>query len=455
MKTVSPKHFVWIGFAAVLCGAILFVTAVMVWLSLSKPPGSVAYTNEESPGAASPGSSVRVFFVAGLACEGREQDIPVSAWQISCHSRNLVVTDTSPPSVEIPGASVGAAPLQLIIRVPGWKGSVVTLPPAAENGCIYIQEPVVLSRETADLALAMPIVGTDYDIAEIVWVRSLDEEPLALPLGKNAFVSLNFTAIKKLAPLPTGVYRCVLRGRGGARIQDFDLCRELALPGGKARSANAILSLPPSLPRSYVGLAGFAANPPPALGSTGFFCGITFDLRKNTGELSLAFRPLQNQQSVRYRDLKPRPDTVWPISNLFLEDPVSLAFDCPLSHVDHRMVIFASDGRFTILPQLILPEDERQKKDLLGRMQALIQVQARQGIENPEFFDSQYARLPAKQLPNYDNLLSVDNFARHLARLSRAPTKPIDLGSQITVRQAGPAAWNVHVDSIAGEPAHP
>jgi len=88
-----------------------------------------------------------------------------------------------------------------------------------ENGCFYIKEPTVLSRETASVALAMPTMGTDYDVAEIVWLRAPDEEPLALPLGRNAFVPLNFTGIKRLAPLPTGIYRCTLKGRSDARVK--------------------------------------------------------------------------------------------------------------------------------------------------------------------------------------------------------------------------------------------
>jgi len=182
---------------------------------------------------------------------------------------------------------------------------------------------------------------------------------------------------------------------------------------------------------------------------------INLNLRKNTGDLLLAFRSLQSEQSVRYSDLKPRPDTVWPISNVFLQDPVSLAFDCPLSHVDYRMIIYAADGRFTVLPELVLPEDEGQQKELLGRMRALIQLQARKAAERPDFFDPRYTRLPVQQLPNYENLLSITNFARHLTRLSHAPTTPIDLGSQITVRQAGPSSWDVHVDRIREELIHP
>ena len=447
-----PNRFFWMGCAAGLC---IVAFCGIIRFSQTRTGASPSSTTEEFPPAASTANRIRVIFAGGLSCEGRERDIPTSAWQITWLSRQLPLTDASPPAVELPADVPGAHPSRLTVRVPGWNEATITLPPPAENGCFYVQEPVALSRKMAGVALTIPALGTDYDIAEIVWVRSLDEEPLALPLGRNAYVPLNFAGTKRLEPLPTGIYRCTLKGRSDARVRDFDLSPELALGTKKDASTPTVLDLPPSLPRTYVGFAGFAADPEQTDRTTGFFCGINVNLRKNTGDLLLAFRPLQHEQSVRYSDLKPRPDTVWPISNLFLQDPVSLSFDCPLSHVDYRMMVYAADGRFTVQPELILPDDERQQKELLGRMRALIQIQARKAAERPNFFDPQYAHLPVQQLPNYENLLSLNNFVRHLTRLSRTPAVPIDLGSQITVRQAGSFSWNVHVDSIHSEPPHP
>ncbi len=442
---VTHKCLVRIGFAAVLCLVLGGVGWFKDWDRHARPA-------TERSGAASPARVVKVFFAAGLVCEGREQDIPISAWQVTCRSQHLVMTDASPPSAELPVELLGANPLRLTVRVPGWSGALITLPPAAEDGCFYIPDAITLPREMACLDLTMPVVGTDYDMAEVIWLRALDEEPLALPLGRSSFVPLDFHDTKRLAPLPTGIYRCTLKSQDGARIREFDLSPELALHARKDPSAPMVVTLPPSLSRTYVGFAGSAAESGQAGGSTGFFCGINLKLRKNTGELLLAFRPLLREQSVRYSDLKPRPDTVWPISNLFLQDPVSLSFDCPLSHGDYRVVFRAADGQFTAQPELVLPEDGLQKKELFGRMRALIQVQARNAAANPDLFDARYARLPVQQLPNYENLLSFDHFARHLGRLSRIPAKPIELGSQITVRQAGQSSWDVHVDSIYGEP---
>jgi hypothetical protein len=203
------------------------------------------------------------------------------------------------------------------------------------------------------------------------------------------------------------------------------------------------------LPRFYVGFAGLAADPQQGGGpATGLFCGVSIHLRKNSGDLLLASRPLENAQAVRYSDLRPRPDTVWPVSNLFLEDPVSLAFDCPLSHVDHRMLLSGADGRFTILPQMILPEDERQQRDLFGRMRTLLQAQVRNAAARPDFYDSRYLRLPAQQLPNYENFASFANFTRHLTRMSQASAHPIDLGAQLSLQKLGPNGWKARVDRL-------
>ncbi len=312
--------------------------------------------------------------------------------------------------------------------------------------------PLILRREMITLALTMPPGGTDYDTAEVIWIRSLEEEPSAQPPRESPIIPLDFAGTKHLAPLPTGIYRCTLKSRSGARIRDFALSASLVL---RAKATPTVLSLPPSLSRTYIGWAGSTIDPRQPGDPTGFFCGVHLDLRKNTGEVSLAFLPLHREQSLRYGDLKPRPDTVWPISNLFLEDPVSLAFDCPLSHADYRMVLLAADGRVTLLPELILPEDERQQSELLGRMRTLIQVQARNAAKNPDWFDPRYVQLPAQQLPNNENLASRDQFARHLAKLSRTPVKSIDLGSQVTVHRSGRDLWEVQVESIEGGAVRP
>jgi hypothetical protein len=395
------------------------------------------------------GRKVKVIFAGGLSCEGREQDMPISAWQVICLSQKLPLIDGEPPSTELPEALFGAQPVRVAVSVPGWNAAEIALPPLDEKGGCSVQEPIILRRKLADLALSMPAAGTDYETAEVVWVHSLEEEPLALPLGRNTFIPLDFKGAKRLV-LPTGVYRCTLKGRNVARVRDFDLITALVLHARGERSA--VVSLPPSLSRTFVGFAGSAVDPQSPDGPTGFFCGIDLNLRKNTGDLLLSFLPLQREQVLQYPDLKPRPDTVWPISNLFLEDPVSLAFDCPLSHADYRMVIHAADGRVTLLPELIVPDDERQQNELLNRMRALIQAQARNAAGKPDRFDPHYLHLPMQQLPNYENLVSRDHFARHLTRLARTAVKPIELGAEVTVRQDGQQLWEVHVGSLYGEP---
>lgn len=451
MKTARQKRYLWLTFAGFLCSVLLFTIG-----GLGRFLGSRSLDRaraNRAAAAALPPKTTKVFFTGGLGCAGQEHALPALAWQITCLSQRLVVTSDSPPSVELPLDLMGDDPLRLAVCVPGWNPTILTLPPAAENGCFYIRDPVVLSREMACFALAMPTVGTDYDFAEVAWLRPLDNEPLATASGAPALIPLDFNGMKRLAPLPSGVYTCTLKGRGAARIRDFHLRPELALRPNKDQSLSSSVSLPPSLSRTYIGFAGSAADSQQSGGSTGFFCGVSINLRKNGGELLLAFRPLENEQSLRYADLKPRPDTFWPISNLFLQDPVSLAFDCPLSYVDYRMVLHAADGRFTLLPELVPPEDGGQQRELLERMRALIRAQAHSAAGNPGSFDSRYARLPVEQLPNFENLLSPNHFARHLARLSRTPATMIELGSQITVQREGQSSWDTHIRSAYSDPA--
>lgn len=442
----THRRILWMILGVGACFLLSFAVASLFWFS----PFTRARSSGNAARAAHPSSAprVRVFFAAGLACEGREKDIPLAAWQITCLSK-IPINATTPPSVDIPVGANGTGPSAFSIQVPGWEAKVITQFSPAENGGYFLRDPVILRRDTASFSLEMPAVGTDYDVAQVEWLRSLPGEPLALPMGKEVFVPLDFAGAKRLPPLPTGIYRCVLKGRSDVRARDFNLVSELALAPLQSSPRHRTLPLPPALPHFYIGFAGLASDPQQGGGSaTGLFCGINIHLRKNTGDLLLASRPLQNAQVVRYGDLRPRPDTVWPVSNLFLEDPVTLAFDCPLSHLDHRMLLSGADGRFTILPQMILPEDERQQKDLFTRMRTLLQVQARNAAARPDFYDSRYLRIPSQQLPNYENFASFANFTRHLSRMSQAAARPIELGAQLSIQKSGANGWKTQVDRM-------
>lgn len=442
MKSPARKHFTRLGPALAVLSFVLIVGAFTIFAPF---PSSIASRSAST--ATGEGARTRIVFSGGLVCEGREGDVPASAWQASLHNQLLAVEEAPQPWINAPSSLLASGAGNLTLHVAGWKAASIRLPPADE-GVIHIREPIALARETSPVALAMPSRGTDYDIAEIVWLRALDSEPLALPLGKSAFVPLDFQGVKQLGNLPTGIYHCVIKGRDQTRTQDFDLCPELLLTPVKEHTAAKVVSLPPALPHKYIGFAGFAANPPPDTGWTGFFCGLELDLRGNSGNLSLTFRPLPATEATRYDDLKPRPDTMWPISGVFLKDPVSISFDCPLSHIDHRVTLSASDGQFTLLPEMIRPEDERQRKETFARMKNLIANQSKYAQEHPDDFDPRFSRVPLQKLPNFDYLGSLDAFSKHLLRLSRVPAKPIELGSEVTVLQVSETLWRARIDRI-------
>ena len=389
----------------------------------------------------------RILFSGGLACEGREGVEPLTQWEITCMSRHLAVSGDAPPQAELPESLLAANPANLALQVAGWSRVELKIPPVDEQGDCVVTSPIVLHRQMAGLCLNMPNGGTDYDSAEITWVRSLDEEPRATPPKHGQSVLLNFKTAGSCVSLPTGIYKLTLKSRTPARIREFVLAPELALRqrGEHPESPSVSISLPPSLSRTYTGFGGASMTPQSAEGPTGIVCGLNINVRDSSGDFILVFQPLDREQTLRYGTLKPRPDTIWPITNLFLEDPVRLAFDCPLSHADHRMTIFAADGRISLVPTFIAPENDRQQSDMFDRMRALIQAQVRTAGQKSAWFDPRYLNLPAEQLPNFANLLSRERFAWHLSRIARNPVKPFELGSRVTVRLIGGGMWDVQV----------
>ena len=325
-----------------------------------------------------------------------------------------------------------AAALGLLLTVVCWTNRK----PATENNsaATHLQTP-------ATLRLTMPEGGTDYDLLEAAWVRPLPDEPSATAPARIFSVSLDSNSPPHSLTLPTGSYRLTVKSRTPQRVRDFVLNPALAI-----RPADNAVSLPPSLCRTYVGFAGTATDPND--GVTGLLCGLNISLQQNTGQLVMAFPPLKGGQTWRYATLRPRPDTVWPVGNLFLEDPGHLSFDCPLSYVDHRVLLLAADGLVTLLPEVIAPEDQRQQTDMLARMKLLLPAQARRSKQQPEAFDPRYLGLRIEELPNYQNLSSREQYARHLARLAKIVTRPIELGAQLNVRGESSHGWEVQVTRI-------
>ena len=387
--------------------------------------------------------SALVRFEGGLGCESGE-NLTLSQWEAMCLGHRLTFSGQTPPQLELPAELLSANPSSITLHVPGWEPLEVKLPALDDRGVGIIASPVVARRETSAFSLNMPRGGSDYDTAELSWVRPLEEQPLASPPAESFSVPLSFAASMLVPSVPTGIYRLVLKSNSPERIRDFTLAPAVAVRA-QTRRAPAI-SIPPSLSRTYVGFAGSTLDQRSTDGPTGFFCGVNVNLKKNWGELALTFQPLHRAQTVRYGNMLPRPDTLWPITNLFLEDPARLAFDCPLSHADHRMILLAVDGRITLAAEPIAPESEQQQTEMLARMKTLIQAQVRKSRQDPHLFDPRYLNLPAEQLPNYDNLASRENFSRHLGRIIRTPVKPLELGVEVTVRRDSDNTWGVAVE---------
>jgi hypothetical protein len=289
------------------------------------------------------------------------------------------------------------------------------------------------------VVLRIPPGGSDYDFAEFSWRGPLADQPLATPPAEPPQFALDFPREKEIA-LPTGRYRLVIRSRTPDRVRDFGLH-----PGVTAGAGTPEIALPVSLSRSYTGLAGHTPDPQDGKYPIGFFCGFSIDVRSNRGTALLAFESLRRVQTVTYATLRPRPDTVWPVSNLYLADPAHLTFDCPLSHADHRITLDLADGRATVLPEIILPEDPRRTREALERMRKLIRAQAAETARRRAWFDPRYVDLPVARLPNQENLESEQRYARHLARIAASPARPIEVGAQVSVRHGRDGAWSVQV----------
>jgi hypothetical protein len=406
----------------------------------------------ETPRPADEGPALIV--AGGLVCTGLETPVPAAEWQVTCLAQRLPAIPGQIVRIPIPEALAAAHPSSVTVTVPGWTPTSVKLPARDTHGDWAISTPLTLPRETARISLAMPASGTDYDTLAIEWLQPLDGEPRATPPSQPQVVPLTFKRSKICEPLPTGFYRLVLQSRTPERIADFVLIPSLVLRATASQSPPPSFSLPPSISRSYTGLADSAPDPQDDEYPVGFFCGVNIDVRRNSGEAILAFQSLRREQTLRYTSLRPRPDTVWPVTNLYLADPAHLTFDCPLSHADHRLTLDLADGRATLLAEVLMPDDRDRMREMLERMVSLIQSQAHDSLKHPERFDPRYLKLPVNQLPNYDSLLSLDKYARHLTRIAQSPLRQIEIGAQIVVRHNGRSGWSVNVVPQAG-PAAP
>ena len=316
--------------------------------------------------------------------------------------------------------------------------------PAPKLGAVVFE-----ARKTALLKLKKSDAGVDYDTAQTDWIRPLANEPFATPRQQSETFDLNAPAIP---PMPTGVYRIILKnGNHPQRIRDFVLVQEIELTNTRGTS----LSLPSSLARDFIGVPGVIHGLQPGDAPVGFFCGLHVNIQENRGCMLMAFRSLK-EEKVRYADLQPRPDTCWPISNLYLENPARLEFDCSLNHADYRVTLETVDGRVTVLPRFIMPETEQQRTDMLERMKALIRTQAMESgsasSDLPAGYDPGFKNLPPEEMPNFRNIASMEQFQRYLERISINGTKRIEIGAQVSVRRPRGQVWEFQLEPTYAPP---
>ena len=400
-----------------------------------------------------PRSSVAVF-KGGLVCEGAEGVVPLARWRVCLGGSALALRAGVPPSVELPPDPDFPRPVALSITVAGWKSADVSLPAADPQGRRILKR-ITLIRETAPLRLKCAATGVDYDTLEADWLHPLAGQPCARPLHDRETFPLDSPLPESREPLvlPTGCYRLVLKSkRAPERIRDFVLAPEVQLQaGGSIR--NSTLPLPPSLAGRLIGIAGTIPAAEPNDPPVGAFCGLDINLKENRGSMLVAFHPLK-EQSIGYAEMQPRPDNCWPISNLFLENPGRLEFDCPLNHADYRVILENVDGRITVQTHLVLPENEQQRADLLARMLELIRVQSLQSGSSvmavPAGFDPNFSNARMEDLPNYKNLASPSEFRRHLDRLALSASKPIALATRIAVHHPANRPWEFGAEPARG-----
>ena len=329
--------------------------------------------------------------------------------------------------------------------------------------------------ETAVLRFSIPSTGTDYDTIETAWIRPLSapdqrrDAAATLMPGGPSFQSgsglpplQDAGATTKLPPpsgpllvrtvlgsqpapsltLPTGVYRITLKSLSDQeRIRPCVLVPALEL---RAEIPCPPVPVPPSLSGDYVGFGGIVPALEPHGTPIGFFCGITLDIQANSGRLLVAFQTLSGT-TVRFPKLKPRPDTSWPISNVYLEDSARVAFDCAMNHADFRVTIDASDGRTTMVPRFMAPESGEARVELLTRMRALMKEQLRASQAAPEDFDSAFRGIKAEELPTYKKLETLEQFEKHLARMELGATATIEIGSELSMKRTADGHWKATV----------
>jgi hypothetical protein len=325
-----------------------------------------------------------------------------------------------------------------------WQGRNPAPLPVRVQASPPTAPPVLVEPRQATLSFHTPSEGTDYDSAELEWVKPLEGE--SAPAAPPPAVALPLTEKPLSCLLLSGYYRLSLKSITPARVGDFIAAAALPVRA----DAPGTFPLPGTMSRRYVGYIG-ARRGPPGEAPVAVFCAVQVKVRDGTGEFVLVFDEPKASVELEYASLRPRPDNAWPITNVFLEDPARLSFDCPLSHVDHRVVIDRSDGWTTMLARPVPPEDDRQLAALLQRMRDLLKAQARTAAANPDRFDARYRGMTAERLPNSEHFRTLESFGTYVKRVTGGPPQTVELGDRLRVLKSGADGWQVQALRVTEE----
>ena len=399
--------------------------------------------------------AIRVFFEGGLIAEGQE---PTGAtevteqeggWLAKVGNSAYPIHIGTPPFFDYEKPNQESSPTTVRVELAGWRGVDVTLPEPTAGGRIFIETRVLLKRETAIVAVAAPPGGVDYEYAELVWRRPLPGQPLATGLPNSPRIPLHVSGVTEFAPSPSGVYDLVLTSSATTHLRPFVLAKDLALQVD-AREAgilrNRVFSLPSSLAGSYIGFADSWVDPDRAKAAMGAFLGVRLDWASKTGQMVVINTALKSNQALRFADLRPLPDCVWPVTNLQLIDPVTMEFDCPMAFADYHFTLSAADGVNTLKTEFEAPENEAFKRDLYSRMLHVFNTQRENAKRDPAAFDPSFGRLKTQDLHGFQVLASPQNFAEHLSKRAKKKIATIQMGRVVEVKLGDGQNIDVKVD---------
>lgn len=446
------KRVHWIMLVC-LCGVFAVVAGVLL---RTIPSGRSVVTNpsgfhkEPSPRsspAISDQSCLLVVFARGIrADDAHPLPIPASGCSIFFNGEHTTLQSGDWLAAKLKGPGPRRERLTDHLEIPGWLEVPLAALPPNERGEIIVKDPITLTRATARLDLARTPGGCDYTTADLVWKKPLADEPSATPPEEPLRRNLPQQGILAWEGIPTGVYSLVLKGGDPRRVADFVLDPELAITSS-SHGASGVVSraLPPSLSGCYITYVPTRDLAGASSATTASFYGVRLDIARGTGEVMAALSPVGDGQEITLQQLKPRPDTLWPLSNLILRDPSRAEFDCPLFFVDYHLTLETADAMITLKGEFIPPEDARSQAELLSRMRLLRQRQVQLAASNAGMFEPGSVRADFQRLPFFSVLATPELFGAHLRDRGHHVHSSLDMGRSVIMSRGTGGGWEARL----------